>query len=245
MKSANVILMAGVVFAGANLGAEEWVSLFNGKDLSGWTPKFRGYELGENPKNTFRVEDGVLKVSYDEYEEWGAMFGHLFFEKEFSHYKLRVEYRFVGEQVAGGPKWAWRNNGVMIHGQTAESMKLGQDFPRSIEVQLLGAEEGQERQTANVCTPETQVLIDGEVDKRHCIKSVSKSFAGDQWVSLELEVRGSEKIVHRVNGEVVFEYEYPQTDEGELIEGGTISLQAESAPTEFRKIEILELSSSD
>lgn len=220
---------------------EEWKSLFNGNDLTGWTPKFKGHELGVNAKNTFRVEDGLLKVSYDEYEEWGSLFGHLFYEHELSHYKLRVEYRFVGEQVAKGPGWAWRNNGIMIHGQTAKSMKKDQDFPTSIEVQLLGGDGEKKRPNANVCTPGTQIFFKDKVDERHCINSQSKTFHGDQWVTVEIEAHGSEKIIHRVNGEVVFEYQYPQKDDGTLLEGGTISLQAESAPIEFRKIELLEL----
>ena len=219
----------------------KWEQIFNGKDLTGWTPKFKGSELGKNVKNTFRVEDGILKVAYENYEEWGGLFGHLFFEEELSHYKLRVEYRFVGEQVQGGPDWANRNNGVMIHGQTAESMKLEQDFPASIEVQLLGGLEKGERPTANVCTPQTQIFFQEKVDKRHCIKSSSKTFQGEQWVTVELEVHGSEKVIHRVDGEVVFEYQYPQLDDGTLLEKGTISLQAESSPTEFRKIELMRL----
>jgi len=116
----------------------EWIQLFNGKDLTGWTPKFKGSELGVNFKNVFKVIDGVLVVDYSEYGDWDSKFGHLFYEKEFSHYILRAEYRFVGEQVTKGPGWARRNNGFMIHGQTAESMKKDQDFPNSIEVQLLG-----------------------------------------------------------------------------------------------------------
>ena len=225
----------------ASPAPKSWKSLFNGKDLSGWTPKFKGYALGKNVKETFRVEDGLLKVSYENYEEWGTLFGHLFYEQEYSHYKLRVEYRFVGEQVAKGPGWAWRNNGVMIHGQSAESMEKDQDFPTSIEVQLLGGDGKKKRPNANVCTPNTQIFFRDKVDKRHCIMSSSKTFHGDQWVMLEIEVHGSEKIIHRVNGEVVFEYQYPQLDDGTLLEGGSISLQAESAPIEFRKIEILEL----
>ncbi|MBK1833142.1 DUF1080 domain-containing protein [Roseibacillus ishigakijimensis] len=243
MKNAimGALALCGTMVAGAEEASGEWKSLFNGKDLTGWTPKFKGYELGENAKDTFRVEDGLLKVCYDNYEKWGSLFGHLFYEKELSHYKLRVEYRFVGEQVAEGPGWAWRNNGVMIHGQSAESMGKDQDFPNSIEVQLLGGRENGERPTANVCSPGTQIFYEGKVDKRHCINSQSKTFPGDQWVTLEIEAHGSEKIIHRVNGEVVFEYEHPQLDDGTLLEGGTISLQAESAPIEFRKIELLEL----
>ncbi|MGJ8725099.1 MAG: 3-keto-disaccharide hydrolase [Roseibacillus sp.] len=247
LKSMVVLASVSLVLAEPQKEVEEgeWVSLFNGKDLTGWTPKFKGYALGENAKETFRVEDGLLKVSYDNYEEWGELFGHLFYERELSHYKLRVEYRFVGEQVAKGPGWAWRNNGVMIHGQSAESMAKDQDFPDSIEVQLLGGDGKKERPNGNVCSPGTQIFFGGQVDKRHCIKSSSKTFHGDQWVTLEIEAHGSEKIIHRVNGEVVFEYQYPQKNDGTLLEGGSISLQAESAPIEFRKIELLELPKPD
>jgi hypothetical protein len=41
----------------------EWISLFNGKNLDGWIIKITGYEINENYKNTFRVEDGILRVS--------------------------------------------------------------------------------------------------------------------------------------------------------------------------------------
>ena len=88
----------------------------------GWTPKITGYPLGENFANTFRVEDGVLKVAYDQYDEFDGKFGHLFYKTPFSHYRLRVEYRFVGEQCPAGPGWAFRNSGVMIHGQSPETM---------------------------------------------------------------------------------------------------------------------------
>lgn len=120
--------------------SEEWIQLFNGENLDGWLVKIRGYDLGDNYGNTFRVEDGLLKVRYDQYEEFNNRFGHLFYEKNFSHYLLRVEYRFVGEQCPGAPNWAFRNSGVMIHGQSAESMEKDQDFPVSIEVQLLGGD---------------------------------------------------------------------------------------------------------
>lgn len=219
----------------------KWVNLFNGKDMQGWTPKFKGKELGVNYKDTFRVEDGLLKVRYDNYEEWGGMFGHLFFAKPFSHYKLRVEYRFVGEQVKGGPGWAWRNNGVMYHGQTSESMKIGQNFPDSIEFQLLGGKDDGERSTANLCTPGTDVKMDGKLIKRHVASSTSPTFRGDDWVTVEYEVHGSKIAKHIVDGKVVLEYTDLQLDDGTLLEGGTISLQAESAPIDFRKIEVMVL----
>jgi hypothetical protein len=230
--------------------AEGWTSLFNGRDLEGWTPKIKGYELGENFGNTFRVENGVLRVSYDQYDRFGGRFGHLFYRGTFSHYVLRVEYRFVGDQCPDGPGWAFRNSGVMIHGQSPESMRKDQDFPVSIEVQLLGGNGRDKRSTGNLCTPGTHVVMDGQLITRHCSDSRSPTFHGDQWVTLEVEVHGDRVIRHVINGEKVLEYEQPQLDEGDpdaqrlirdgrkLLSGGTISLQSESHPVEFRKVEI-------
>jgi hypothetical protein len=230
-----------------------WIRLFNGKDLEGWTPKIRGYEAGENFGDTFRVEDGVLKVSYDKYPRFDDKFGHLFTKHKYSSYRLRIEYRFVGDQCPGGPGWAVRNSGAMIHGQAPESMRKDQDFPVSIEVQLLGGNGKDERSTANVCSPGTHIVIDGKLITQHCTNSRSKTYHGDQWVTVEVEVHGNGRITHRVNGETVLEYEKPQLDEGDadarkLIRGGdtmlhegTISLQSESHPVEFRTVEILPL----
>lgn len=228
----------------------EWIQLFNGKDLEGWTPKIRGYDLGENFGNTFRVEDGVLKVAYEKYDTFDERFGHLFYEGEFSHYILRVEYRFVGDQVPGGPGWAFRNSGIMVHGQSPESMEKDQEFPVSIEIQTLGGRGEGERTTANLCTPGTNVVMEGELFTPHCVNSKSKTYHGDQWVTVEVEVHGNEYIHHIIDGEVVMEYQKPQLDprdeyakklieDGNLmLEGGTISLQSESHPVEYRKVEL-------
>lgn len=230
-----------------------WIALFNGKDLEGWTPKIRGYDLGENYGDTFRVEDGVLKVKYDRYDKFGGRFGHLFYETPYSHYRLRVQYRFTGEQCPGGPGWAFRNSGVMIHGQSPETMRKDQDFPVSIEVQLLGGNGRETRHTANVCTPGTNIVMNGKLVLRHCTDSTSKTYHGDQWVTVEIEVHGSGIIRHYIDDKVVIEYEQPQLDIADadgkklikngkkLIDGGTISLQSESHPVEFRRVELLPL----
>ena len=215
-----------------------WDVLFNGKDLSGWTPKVKGYKLGENPGNIFRVQDGVIKVSYDKFDKFTDQFGHLFFEQPFSSYIFRMEYRFVGKQTPGGPGWAYKNSGIMIHGQTPESMKVDQDFPTSIEVQLLGADEGQVRQTGNLCSPDTKYEKDGKVVTDHCVSSTSESYTGEQWVQVEIHVDGSKEIVHLINGREVMRYQKPQLDNGTLLDSGSISLQAESHGCEFRNIEI-------
>ncbi|MCP4257942.1 MAG: DUF1080 domain-containing protein [Planctomycetes bacterium] len=219
--------------------SSRWVSLFNGKNLDGWKVKITGYDLNDNFGNTFRVEDGILKVSYDQYDKFDGRFGHIFYDETFSHYIMRLEYRFVGEQCPGGPGWAFRNSGIMAHGQSAESMKKGQDFPDSIEVQLLGGNGKDKRPTGNLCTPATHVVMDGKLVKQHCISSSSKTYHGDQWVTIELEVHGNSVIKHIIDGEVVLEYEQPQLDDGTMLSEGSISLQAESHPVEFRKVEIL------
>jgi hypothetical protein len=232
----------------------EWIQLFNGRDLAGWTPKFRGCELGVNYNDTFRVENGVLKVCYDKYDNFGNRFGHLFHEGVFSHYLLRVEYRFVGEQVKGGPGWAFRNNGIMVHGERPQTIEKGGSFPASIEVQLLGGKGSGKRTTGNLCTPGTNVVMDGKLVTRHVVNSSSETYHGDQWVTILVEVRGNERIRHIIDGKVVLEYEKPQLDERDghsrklmeagakkMLDRGTISIQAESHPTEFRKIELLRL----
>lgn len=240
----------------AEADSNGWVSLFNGEDLTGWSPKIVGHAFGENYADTFRVEDGLLKVRYDQYEgPFEERHGHLFYESPYSHYILRLEYRFVGEQANGGPGWAFRNSGVMIHGQTPETMGLDQKFPVSIEVQLLsGKGDGEPRPTANLCTPGTNVVMDGQLFKPHCTESTSQTYEGEGWVSCEIEVRGNEIIRHRVEGETVLEYSKPQLDprdgkskslipeSGDVqLSSGSISLQSESHPCDFRNIYIREL----
>lgn len=220
-----------------------FVSIFNGKDLTGWTPKVVGQELGQDAKNTFRVKDGAIQVRYDNYDKFDRQFGHLFCDTSYSSYILRLEYRFIGDkQIDGNPGgWAYMNSGVMIHGQSPDSMGLKQSFPNSIEVQLLGQAENvkEDRPTANICTPGTHyVNKDGKLVKAHCVKSTSKTYRGEQWVKLEIEVHGNERIIHRVNGEVVFDYTKPQLDDGTLLTKGSISLQSESHECDFRNIEI-------
>jgi len=248
-----VLLSATAVTAEDAAGEEDWIQLFNGKDLEGWKVKITGHELGDNFGNTFRVEDGVLKVAYDEYDQFGGKFGHLFYHQPFSSYVLGLEYRFVGEQVPGGPGWAFRNSGIMIHGQSPQSMGKDQNFPVSIEVQLLGGKGSGTRPTGNLCTPGTHIVMDGKLVTRHCNDSSSKTYHGDQWVTIEVEVRGNKSIKHIVNGETVMQYSQPQLDDSQgearplikdgdkMLHGGSISLQSESHPVEFRNIALKKL----
>ncbi len=232
----------------------QWIQLFNGKNLDGWIPKIRYHDAGDNFLNTFRVENGLLTVSYDGYDEFNETFGHLFYKDDFSNYRFRVEYRFVGEQCKGGPGWALRNSGVMIHGERPDTMAKDQDFPASIEVQLLGGDGKKKRTNANLCTPGTNVVKDGKLFTPHCTSSTSKTYHGDQWVTVEVEVRGNDRIKHIIDGETVLEYTKPQLDERDehakqlaekqgtvMLSKGSISLQSESHPVQFRKVELMVL----
>lgn len=252
--SSQLMTVLVLLFSSVVVQAGEWNSLFNGKDLEGWTPKIKGYELGENYANTFRVVDGLMTVSYDGYDKFDRKFGHLFYKEKFSNYRFRVEYRFIGEQCPGGEGWALRNSGVMVHGEDPAKMTKDQDFPTSIEVQLLGGDGQKMRTTSNLCTPGTNVVMENQLITKHCISSTSKTYAGDQWVTAEIEVRGNKVIKHLLEGVTVLEYSQPQLDErdehakalaakqgGIMLSGGTISLQSESHPIQFRKVEIMVL----
>jgi hypothetical protein len=235
--------------------ADGWVPLFNGKDLSGWTPKIKGFPLGDNHLDTYRVEDGLLKVRYDRYRTFDRKFGHLFYKEPFGRYRVRVEYRFVGDQCPGGEGWAVRNSGVMLHCQDPKTMREDQDFPVSIECQFLGGLGKGKRTTGNLCTPGTNVVYKGKLHTPHCTNSASDTFDGDQWVTVEAEVLGDGKVTHFVNGKPVLEYEQPQLDPADadgrllltlaggakLVKEGYIALQAESHPIDFRKVEVKRL----
>lgn len=250
-KTAVFIFASLLLVACTQQHEQVWRPLFNGKDLKDWHIKICGYDLDDNFGETFRVENGILKVSFDAYETFEERFGHIFYKEKFSNYKLRVEYRFTGEQCAGGPKWAFRNSGIMFHSQSAASMKKDQNFPVSIEAQLLGGDGINDRPTANVCTPGTNIVMNGQLITEHCTSSKSKTYHGDQWVTVELEVYGDSLVKHIIDDQVVLSYEKPQLDPDDpeavpliqdgqlLLKEGYISLQAESHPVEFRKVEIL------
>lgn len=233
---------------------KQWVPIFDGKTLEGWTPKFAGHALGVNYKNTFRVKDGYLTTDYDQYDEFNFEFGHLFYKTPLSHYRLRATYRFLEQQLPGYRN-AWKNNGFMIHSQAPESMTLPQRFPASIEVQLLGANSDTEsRPTGNFCTPNSHVEMAGELITKHCINSSSKTYRGEQWVTIEIEVLGDESIKHYINDELVLEYSNPILDEksahlaplynGKAMKSGYIAIQAENSTIQFRSIELMVLDSN-
>ena len=232
----------------------KWKQLFNGKNLKGWNVKISGHELNDNYANTFSVKDGLMRVNYDAYDSFKNQFGHIFYKTPYSYYLIAVEYRFVGKQIKDGPEWAFKNSGIMIHCQPPATMLKDQDFPISIEVQLLGGDSTGNRPTCNLCTPGTNVVMDGKLVTQHCINSTSPTFRGEEWVRAEVLVLGDSIVKHIVNGDTVITYTKPQIGggvvnnydpavkkDGQLLSSGYISLQSESHPIEFRKVEIMDL----
>lgn len=250
------ILLSGCASSKANKDNKEWKPLFNGKDINDWFVKIHHHEVGENYGNTFRVEDGTIKIRYDEYGDFNDQFGHLYYKTPFSYYHLKFEYRFAGELQRGAPEYTLLNSGVMFHSQDPRTMLKEQDWPISVEMQLLaGLGDGKPRPTGNMCSPGTNVVYQGKIAASHCLNSTSKTYPADQWVKGELIVYGDSLIQHVIEGEVVLEYSKPQIGggtangydpkmkvDGKLLSEGFIALQSEGQPVDFRNIYIKDLS---
>ncbi|GAB3258556.1 DUF1080 domain-containing protein [Larkinella harenae] len=250
-----LLLLSQLGLAQTTAKGKGWIELFNGKDLKDWSVKITGRPLNDNRGNTFRVENGNMVIRYDQYQNFDEQYGHIFYTKPFSAYLLVVEYRFVGDQVAGGPGWAIRNSGAMLHAQAPETMGVDQDFPISLEMQLLGGDGTHERHTANLCTPGTNVVMNGKLFTPHCLDSKSKTYPAGQWVHAEALVLGDSLVKHIVEGDTVLTYEKPQIGggnvihynadlkkDGQLLREGYIALQSESHPVEFRRVALFDLS---
>lgn len=256
-----IILIALLVLSGSTNVAQaqkpgKWVPLFNGKDINNWFVKIHHHEVGENYGNTFRVEDSIIKVRYDQYGDFNNQYGHLYFKTPFSYYHLKLEYRFVGEWCKTAPEYTILNSGLMYHSQDPRTMRKEQDWPISIEMQFLaGLGDGKPRPTGNMCSPGTHIFYEGKLDTRHCINSSSKTYEGEQWVRAEIIVLGDSLITHIINGDTVMQYSKPQIggpvvnnfdpkqkQDGKALKSGYIALQSEGQPIDFRNIEIMDLS---
>ena len=237
--------------------AFKWVDIFNGKNLDGWTMKINGYPLGENFANTFRVEEGILKVRYDGYgENFSDRFGAFFYNKKLGNYRLKVEYRFVGETAPGAPEWGYRDSGVQFHSQSPTSMKIDQPFPICLEYNLHGGNGTEERPVGAICANGMKVEINGQFNSSYCTPATAqRTFHGDQWVTLEIAVIDGQ-ITHFVNGEEILSYANPIYNEehelgktfinngNKIVKDGYISLQSNSHPIDFRKIQLINYDSN-
>ena len=249
-------LLFSICIVGCNprksLPADEWIPLFNGKDLTNWTVKIHHHDVGENSGNTFRVEDGMIKVRYDQYGDFNDQFGHLYYDQPFSRFHLVVEYRFSGSLQPGAPDYTLLNSGMMFHSQDPRTMPREQNWPISVEMQFLaGLGDGKPRPTGNMCSPGTEIVFQGKQYENHCLNSTSKTYPADEWVRAELIVLGDSLITHLINGDTVLQYSQPAMgggvvqgydsaiwQSGKPLTSGFIALQSEGQPIEFRKVEL-------
>ncbi len=260
-------ILSAIIFSCTNNKAEvsdvlhdelmpEWIQMFNGQNLEGWTPKIQHHETGENYASTFRVKDGTIEVNYDGYKEgFDDRYGHLFYEKPFSSFHMTWEYKFTDQWLEDAASYTYRNSGVMFHSQAPNSILKEQDWPISVEWQMLAEEkEGVPRPTGNMCSPGTDVFFEGEKDPRHCINSTSPTFKWDEWVRADLIVFGDSLVIHLVNGDTVLQYTKPQIGggtanrfdpsikiNGKPLTEGYIGLQSEGQGVIFRDLRIKEL----
>jgi len=203
------------------------IALFNGKDLDGWHADVPAADNNKDVKPSFIVRDGML-VSL------GEPRGHLITDKEFSDYKLVVEYRFAGKPG---------NCGVLVHSSTPRT--LGNMFPKSIEVQMMSENAGdfwcigenievpdmEQRRPRN----EGQKWGGEKADARRILNLTDGSEKKPgEWNTMEIECRGDEVTVH-VNGDLV------NHGSKSTATKGRIALQAEGSEVEFRKVELTPL----
>jgi hypothetical protein len=232
--------------------SKKWISLFNGKDLKNWKPKITGFPLGENFGNTFRVEKGILSIRYDKYDSFRNRFGALYYDKKFTNYRLKVEYRFVGNTTPGAPSWGFKDGGIQYHCQSPSSIGITQPFPVCLEFNLHGGNGKEDRPTGEACVSGINIEINGKRNTSNCtMPHVKRTFHGEEWIAAEIDVNNG-KITHFVNGEKVIQYENPRLDStnanakelvtagNDIVRDGYISIQSNSHPMDFRKVEIME-----
>jgi hypothetical protein len=216
------LLALGSVAAGG-----QTVSLFNGKDLSGWTADVPAADNDASVSPSFIVRDGLL-VSM------GEPRGHLITDRSFSNYRLDVEYRFPGK---GG------NCGVLVHASTPRA--LYDMFPQSIEVQMQAGDAGDFwciRENIEVPDMEKrrprkvgQAYGGGPEDARRILNLTDGSEKPlGQWNHMAIECRGREIKVW-VNDDLV------NDGVNATASSGKIALQAEGTEVEFRRVDLTPL----
>lgn len=246
---------AALLASPAHAQSGKWKRIFDGKSLNGWTPKITGHALGDNYLDTFQAKNGALRVSYDRYAKFNGKFGHIAYKRPVAAFRMRFQYRFYGKTLPDVENWQYSNSGLMMLGQNPRTMTRDQKFPVSIEVQFLGAERPTPSPTANLCTPGTNVVMNGKLHTEHCTNSSSPILPNAQWVRAEVEVTRDGRVTHFINGKPVMRYSAPQYDPTDadakpliaraggklMVRSGYLYLQSEGHPVEFRNIELMEL----
>jgi len=222
MKTINIFFLAFVILYSVLGAREKSQSLFNGKDLIGWTMDVPAHDKKPDLPKPFIVRDGML-VSL------GKPFGHLLTEKEFENYRLIVEYRFAGKPG---------NCGVLVH--ASKLRNLYKMYPQSIEVQMNHTHAGdfwcivENIEVPNMITrrgaKEKWGITEGKARRILNLTDGSEKPVGE-WNRMKIQCLGDEVKVW-VNSELVNHGHSCTAKRGKL------SIQAEGSEVEFRRLEL-------
>lgn len=196
----------GLGFSSLAQAAEE-ISLFNGKDFSGWTYYLRDENL--KMEDVWSVKDGVLRCE-------GKPAGYLRTEKKYTNYVLKLQWRWPKDSKPG-------NSGVLCRISGPDKV-----WPRCFEPQLqhrqagrlffIGGFRGGKR------PPGSETKISNECNEK----------PQGEWNQYEIIVSGGD-LTLKVNGVI------RNMVTGVEETAGTIGLQSEGAPIEFRNIRLIPL----
>lgn len=214
------------------------LSLFNGRDLEGWTVV--GRDGDPAAADTWTVSDGVLKAS-------GQPYGYVRTKGAYRDYILRIEWRWVAgpapTDANGKPRG--RNSGVLLHIQGEDKV-----WPTCLEAQL------QERFAGDFIAMDMAVVFDEltamrekaaaeagtdtaareralgarRITRRH--ESSEKPIG--EWNTYEIICR-ADTVTLVVNGVL------QNSATGLSISEGAIGLQSEGMPIEFRRVDLTAL----
>lgn len=207
---------------GKNDPDPQTISLFNGKDLTGWHVDVPEADSKSDIKPSFIIRDRNLVTL-------GAPRGHLITDIQFENYRLEVEYRFAGKPG---------NCGVLLH--ASKPRALYEMFPQSIEAQLNSGHAGDFWCIGEDITVPDMVerrgpkekwgITEGKARRIVNLTDDSEKPAGE-WNTMTLECVGNEIKVW-VNDDLVNHGSNCTASKGQ------IALQAEGAEVEFRKLEL-------
>ncbi len=197
--------------------AAEPTALFNGKDLNGWSVfinhKVKTVDAKEDPKAVFKVEDGAIHVS-------GEEFGCLTTNQEYENYHLTVEFKW-GTKRYPPRETVVRDSGILLHCVGPDKI-----WTKSIECQVQEGDCGDFWMVDG-----TSLEVDGVIQKQFKKKKKDAEKPSGEWNVIEVICNG-DKVTNIVNGVVVNEGSKAS------VARGKIALQSEGAEVFFRRVEL-------
>ena len=231
----------------------EWKSLFNGKDLSGWSVTVDKLPVGQDPDRIVQVREGAIHMYPDADPELKVPFGVITHEGSFSRFHLALEYRWLEKKFAPR-KNAIRDAGLLYHASGIEKI-----WPPSVEYQIQEGDSGDiifiQESGFSWAHPQPDLAPQGQGDASllpenggFLRKAKNQTYFGrfpeydhPGWNRAEVIVHADESAEHILNGHTRSRLEHMQHLGGGVLKEGKICLQFEGAEIQYRKIEIKEL----